>query len=121
MKMNKKMNRSGSTKDEAVKNLMKKNRNKVMSTENLAEKAGNIAGKKNAKIILRDLAIENLYNICKVKAIQNDWEFISEKADLVLLDAKNLDYFIYHYGINHTKAVFKNGKLVVNNKTLVKE
>ncbi len=46
---------------------------------------------------------------------------VNKKADLVLLDAKNLDYFIYHYGINHTKAVFKNGKLVVNNKTLVKE
>ena len=46
---------------------------------------------------------------------------VDKKADLVLLDAKNLDYFIYHYGINHTNAVFKNGKLVVNNKTLIKE
>ncbi len=40
-------------------------------------------------------------------------------ADLVLLDAKNLDYFIYHYGINHTKAVFKNGNLVVNNRQIL--
>ena len=70
------VNRSGSIKDEAVKNLMKKNRNKVMSTENLAEKAGNIAGKKNAKIILRDLAIENLRKkgcvISKDGAVTND-------------------------------------------------
>ena len=40
-------------------------------------------------------------------------------ADLILLDARNLDYFIYHYGINHTKAVFKNGNLVVNNRQIL--
>ena len=40
-------------------------------------------------------------------------------ADLLLLDAKNIDYFIYHYGINHTKAVFKNGNLVVNNRQIL--
>lgn len=28
----------------------------------------------------KDLTIENLYNICKVKAIQNDWEYISDHA-----------------------------------------
>lgn len=43
------------------------------------------------------------------------------KADITLLDAKNLDYFIYHYGINHTHAVFKNGRLVVNNRQIIKE
>jgi len=42
-------------------------------------------------------------------------------ADVVLLKAKNLDYFIYHYGINHTHAVFKNGKLIVNNRMIIKE
>lgn len=46
---------------------------------------------------------------------------IGKKADLLLLDAKNLDYVIYHYGINHTKAVFKNGKLVVDNRIIIKE
>jgi imidazolonepropionase len=46
---------------------------------------------------------------------------VGKKADLVLLSAKNLDYFIYHYGINHTYAVFKNGKLVVDNRTILKE
>lgn len=45
---------------------------------------------------------------------------IGKRADLVLLDAKNLDYFIYHYGINHTMAVFKNGKLVVNKRRILK-
>lgn len=42
-------------------------------------------------------------------------------ADIVLLKAKNLDYFIYHYGINHTHAVFKNGKIVVDNRMIIKE
>jgi imidazolonepropionase len=37
---------------------------------------------------------------------------VGKNADILLLDCKNLDYFIYHYGINHTKFVFKNGKLV---------
>lgn len=46
---------------------------------------------------------------------------VGKKADIVLLDAKNLDYFIYHYGINHTKAVFKSGKLVVDNRNIIKE
>ncbi|XMB72816.1 imidazolonepropionase [Mycoplasmatota bacterium WC30] len=46
---------------------------------------------------------------------------LGKKADILLLEAKNLDYFIYHYGINHTKAVFKNGKLVVDNRRILEE
>ncbi|MCF7923767.1 MAG: imidazolonepropionase [Candidatus Izimaplasma sp.] len=42
-------------------------------------------------------------------------------ADLLLLDCNNLDYFIYHYGINHTYSVFKNGKLVVDKRRIVGE
>ncbi|QWC00368.1 imidazolonepropionase [Mycoplasmatota bacterium] len=40
-------------------------------------------------------------------------------ADLLLLDCPNLDYFIYHYGINHTYSVFKKGKLLVENRKVV--
>ncbi len=46
---------------------------------------------------------------------------LGKKADILLLDAKNLDYFIYHYGTNHTKAVFKNGILVVDNRKILEE
>ena len=46
---------------------------------------------------------------------------VGKKADIVLLDAKNLEYFIYHYGINHTKTVIKNGFIVVNNRQILKE
>ena len=35
-----------------------------------------------------------------------------KKADIVIFDAPNLDYIIYHFGINHTDKVIKNGKLV---------
>jgi imidazolonepropionase len=44
---------------------------------------------------------------------------VGKHADILLLDCKNLDYFIYHYGINHTRSVFKNGKLVVDNRNIV--
>ncbi|HRX92022.1 MAG TPA: imidazolonepropionase, partial [Candidatus Izemoplasmatales bacterium] len=36
------------------------------------------------------------------------------QADLVLLDAPNFSYVLYHFGINHVKHVFKKGKLVYN-------
>ena len=40
---------------------------------------------------------------------------IGKEADLVLLEAPNLAYVLYHFGINHTKDVFINGRLVVEN------
>jgi imidazolonepropionase len=36
---------------------------------------------------------------------------LGKQADFVILDAKNLDYILYHYGINHAAAVYKNGVL----------
>lgn len=44
---------------------------------------------------------------------------VGKQADIVILDANNLEYTIYHFGSNHVMHVFKNGKLVVNNKRLV--
>lgn len=44
---------------------------------------------------------------------------VGKQADILLLDCKNLDYFIYHYGINHTKSLFKRGELVVKNRSIV--
>ncbi|NMB28119.1 MAG: imidazolonepropionase [Tissierellia bacterium] len=34
-----------------------------------------------------------------------------KKADLTIFDAPNLDYIIYHFGINHTDKVIKNGEI----------
>jgi imidazolonepropionase len=42
-----------------------------------------------------------------------------KNADIVIMNASNLDYLFYHFGVNHTKDVFKNGKLVVNDRELV--
>jgi imidazolonepropionase len=46
---------------------------------------------------------------------------VGKRADILLLNSKNIDYFIYHYGINHTDTVIKNGRIVVKNRNLVKE
>lgn len=37
---------------------------------------------------------------------------IGKKADLVIFNSKSLEYILYHFGINHTKMVIKNGKIV---------
>lgn len=42
-------------------------------------------------------------------------------ADFVLLDAPNLDYLWYHFGVNHTKDVFILGKPVVINRRIVRD
>ena len=42
-----------------------------------------------------------------------------KKADIVIFDAANIDYVVYHYGINHVETVIKNGKIVVKDKQIV--
>lgn len=37
---------------------------------------------------------------------------VGKKADITIFDAKNLEYLIYHFGINHTSVVIKSGKIV---------
>jgi imidazolonepropionase len=44
---------------------------------------------------------------------------VGKKADLVILDAPNMDYVVYHYGINHVDSVIKNGKIVVEKGKLI--
>ena len=43
---------------------------------------------------------------------------VGKKADIVIFDAPNLDYIIYHFGINHTDSVIKDGKLVYKKATI---
>ncbi len=43
---------------------------------------------------------------------------IGKVADFVLFDVPNLDYLIYHFGINHVKDVYKNGRLVVQEQKI---
>nr|WP_040683889.1 imidazolonepropionase [Thermobrachium celere] len=42
-----------------------------------------------------------------------------KKADLVVMNALNENYIIYHFGINHVDMVIKNGKIVVRDGRLI--
>ncbi|MCX7694625.1 MAG: imidazolonepropionase [Caloramator sp.] len=42
-----------------------------------------------------------------------------KKADLVVMNALNENYIIYHFGINHIDMVIKNGKIVVRDGKLI--
>lgn len=67
--------------------------------------------------ILNATTINAAYNLRisdKVGSIEK-----GKDADVVILDSKNLDYIMYHFGINHVLDVFKKGELVVSDKTLV--
>ncbi|MBE0700273.1 MAG: imidazolonepropionase, partial [Acholeplasmataceae bacterium] len=46
---------------------------------------------------------------------------IGKSADLVIMNAPNLNYLFYHYGINHTQDVFIQGKPVVINRQIVRK
>ena len=45
---------------------------------------------------------------------------IGKDADIVVFDAPNINYILYHFGINHVKQVYKNGKLVAEDKRVIK-
>jgi len=45
---------------------------------------------------------------------------IGKKADIVIFDAPNHEFFPYHYGVNLAEKVFKNGKLVAENGRRIK-
>ncbi|MCF7925177.1 MAG: imidazolonepropionase [Candidatus Izimaplasma sp.] len=46
---------------------------------------------------------------------------VGKQADLVMCQIPNLEYMIYHYGINHVTDVFKKGRHVIKNKHILKE
>ena len=46
---------------------------------------------------------------------------IGKDADIVLMEAPNLTYIMYHFGINHVKDVYIMGKKVVHNKQIVRD
>jgi len=43
---------------------------------------------------------------------------IHKDADIVLLDVPNLEYTMYHFGVNHVSSVFKHGRHVVKDKQI---
>lgn len=45
---------------------------------------------------------------------------VGKKADMVIFNSPNLEYLVYHFGINHVNTVIKNGKTVVEDSRIVK-
>jgi imidazolonepropionase len=39
-----------------------------------------------------------------------------KKADIIILDAPNENYIVYHFGINHVATVIKDGKILIKEK-----
>mgnify|MGYP002639310658 CR=1 FL=1 len=67
--------------------------------------------------ILNAVTINAAYNLRIDKEVGSIE--IGKRADLVIMDSNNLEYIMYHYGINHVTDVYKNGVLVIQNKELV--
>lgn len=61
--------------------------------------------------IINAMTINAAYAIDK----QNEIGSIEKgkKGDLVIFNSKNLNYLIYHFGVNSVETVIKNGKIVV--------
>ena len=45
---------------------------------------------------------------------------IGKLANVILLDAPNLNYVFYHYGINHVTDLWIKGKQVLRNQEIVR-
>ena len=44
---------------------------------------------------------------------------IGKQADIVVFDSPNIDYILYHFGVNHVKEVYKKGQLVVQDRRII--
>ncbi|MBD0383206.1 imidazolonepropionase [Paenibacillus sedimenti] len=44
---------------------------------------------------------------------------VGKRADLTIFDSPNLAYLPYHFGVNHTFGVIKNGSVIAWNRTIV--
>jgi imidazolonepropionase len=61
--------------------------------------------------IIRGMTVNAAYAVDRAQEIGSIEA--GKKADLVIFDTPNLDYLVYHFGINHVDKVIKNGKIVV--------
>ena len=61
--------------------------------------------------IIRGMTINAAYAIDRNSEIGSIEK--GKKADLVIFDAPNMDYIVYHFGINHVSKVIKNGRVAL--------
>lgn len=62
----------------------------------------------NAVTINASYCIDRQYEIGSIE--------VGKRADFVIFDSPNIEYLMYHFGINHVDRVYKDGKLVVKDK-----
>lgn len=70
------------------------------------------------KLKLSANEIWNAVTVNAAKAIDVDAGTIDkgDKANIVIWDAPNHEYVLYHYGINYASKVIKDGKVIVDNQ-----
>ncbi|SHH00449.1 imidazolonepropionase [Tepidibacter thalassicus] len=78
---------------------------------------GSLALNMTPSEVLTAVTINGAYAVDKADEIGSIE--VGKKADLVVFDAPNIEYIIYHFGINHVYRVYKEGKLVVDDRRIV--
>lgn len=70
-----------------------------------------------AKEIIAAVTINSAYSINRGEQIGS--LEVGKLADIVIWDSPNLDFLIYHFGVNLAKKVFKKGKLVAKDGNML--
>ncbi|HYF84017.1 MAG TPA: imidazolonepropionase [Clostridia bacterium] len=68
--------------------------------------------------IIKGMTLNAAYGVDRAREIGS--LEVGKKADVVIFDAPNLEYIVYHFGINHVNTVIKSGKVVVENGRMIK-
>jgi imidazolonepropionase len=68
--------------------------------------------------IIKAMTLNAAYAVDRAKKIGS--LEVGKEADIVIFDCPNLEYIVYHFGINHVDTVIKSGKVVVENGKMVK-
>ncbi|OQY42227.1 MAG: imidazolonepropionase [Fusobacteriia bacterium 4572_74] len=82
-------------------------------TENLqlAMQLGSLKLKMTPKEVITAVTVNSAYSVDRGKEVGSITK--GKRADFVIFDTPNLEYIMYHFGVNHTKDVYKNGIQVV--------
>lgn len=82
----------------------------------LAMQIASIKTKMTPKEVITAVTINGAASLDRAKNIGSIE--IGKEADFVIFDCPNLDYLIYHFGVNHVQTVYINGKEVYKRSLL---